>query len=186
MPEEPAPEARAPEEPAPEEPAPEEPGDDLGDLFGGGVAEPAPAPPAPEEAAPAPEEPAPAGPGDDLDDLFGAPAEEAVEEVEEAAEEAVEETKEATEEATDDLDDLFGPSVSQAAPLPMRPWVDDTGHYRVNARLIEIGRDFVRLLKENGATSTVPMNRLSVADRDYVGVQLAKHGHGLIGSVAVR
>ncbi len=49
-----------------------------------------------------------------------------------------------------------------------RTWVDNTGGFRTEGRLIKIGDDHVKLLKNNGKTCTVPKSRLSDADSDYV------------------
>ena len=90
--------------------------------------------------------------------------------------------------AEDDLDDLFNGSASAPAsirreetvaravnvrlvksiPLPMRHWVDNTGSYATTARLVVVADNYVRLFKENGRYSTVPMRRLSQADEQYV------------------
>jgi hypothetical protein len=70
--------------------------------------------------------------------------------------------------------------------LPMRTWVDNTGHYEVEARLVVIMVDSVRLLKENGRTTTVPMSRLSDGDRDYVEQMIAQIGYGELGQFAAR
>jgi hypothetical protein len=70
--------------------------------------------------------------------------------------------------------------------LPARKWVDDTGNYTVFGRLVVIGDDHVRLLKKNGRYCTVPMGRLSQADREYVQTLLVRYGTGTIGQLAVR
>ena len=70
------------------------------------------------------------------------------------------------------LDALFG--LGAAAPAPKfdgaeyRQWVDNTGAYSVNARLAVIFTDKVKLMKENGSFTTVPLARLSEADFAYV------------------
>jgi hypothetical protein len=68
--------------------------------------------------------------------------------------------------------------------LQLREWVDDSGSFRVQARLITIlegtileGR--VRLLKESGRTTTVPVKRLSAADQSYVAQIIARYGQEL-------
>jgi len=53
-------------------------------------------------------------------------------------------------------------------PLPMRQWVDNTGLYTTQARLVEIKEGSIRLLKETGRYSTVDWRRLSPNDRTYV------------------
>ncbi|GIX00612.1 MAG: hypothetical protein KatS3mg111_3944 [Pirellulaceae bacterium] len=79
---------------------------------------------------------------------------------------------------TSDFDSLFGepaevpPSDDDAAwldgALRHRTWRDNTGLYAVTARLIEIRSEYVRLLKDNGKTCTVPMRRLSAEDAALV------------------
>jgi hypothetical protein len=157
--------------------------DPLDDLFGTPQAAPAPAPAAP--AAPA------AAAADPLDDLFGTP---------QAAPAAA---APAAAPAADPLEDLFGtppaaptPAAAPAADddpfkavndeLPMRLWTDDTGKYQVTGRLVEIQDGKVRLFKDNGKFSTVPMNRMSDADQEYVAQLAAQFGHGVIGQIAGR
>jgi hypothetical protein len=151
--------------PAPAADSAPAPADAFGDLFGD-----SPAPAA--DAAPAAADdlfndaPAPAAPASDsLDDLFNAPAD--------AAPAA----------PAENLDDIFGaaaasqqnvvsielkPQVDPLADAKERVWIDNTGSFSTQGRLIEIGEDFVRLVKENGRTCTVPMDRLCPADAVYV------------------
>jgi hypothetical protein len=51
---------------------------------------------------------------------------------------------------------------------PLREWVDNTGRFRVTGKLVRVGEDYVKLLKENGRTCTVPSRRLSAGDLSYV------------------
>jgi hypothetical protein len=51
---------------------------------------------------------------------------------------------------------------------PYRVWIDNTGRYSTEGRLIKITKDYVRLLKRNGRTCTVPHERLGDADAAYV------------------
>jgi hypothetical protein len=67
----------------------------------------------------------------------------------------------------------------------LRTWVDNTGHYQVRARLIAITSDQVRLLKDTGTTTTVPMHRLSEQDRGYVGQMIAEVGYGELDQLLV-
>jgi hypothetical protein len=145
------------------------------DLFGG-----EPATEAPMEEAPATEEAA-------ADDLFGAePAEDAPPTEAPATEAPATETPAADDlfgpsddsetPATDDADDLFGPSSVLEQPggfdsLSLRHWVDSTGSYTVDARLVAVGEGNVRLLKANGRTTTVPFSRLSNEDLEFVNAQ---------------
>ncbi len=59
-----------------------------------------------------------------------------------------------------------------------REWVDNTGDYSVKARLVVIYPDRVRLVKENGKFTAVPMSRLCNADRDYVNWVAVSLGKG--------
>jgi len=52
--------------------------------------------------------------------------------------------------------------------LPTRMWVDDSGYHRTRASLVGIGSAHVRLFKENGFHSTLPLARLSQRDQQYV------------------
>ncbi|HJN10305.1 MAG TPA: SHD1 domain-containing protein [Pirellulaceae bacterium] len=51
---------------------------------------------------------------------------------------------------------------------PQRVWQDDSGYYSVRGKLVGIGEQVVRLLKENQRLTTVPLDRLSEPDRAYV------------------
>lgn len=87
----------------------------------------------------------------------------------------------------DELDRLFN-SQTSAERLPFggaefRSWVDNSGAYRVNARLAVIYSDKVKLLKENGKYTTVPINRLSKSDLEYVqwvAVSLTSNGTKMV------
>jgi hypothetical protein len=64
---------------------------------------------------------------------------------------------------------------------PMRRWTDDTGTRHAQGWLVELHADRVRILKTNGRHTTVPLESLSAADRDYVtavGVRLAAERTG--------
>jgi hypothetical protein len=178
------------EVPAETPPAETEP---TNDLFGVGTEEAAPAetPPAePADTAPA-EEPA-EEPTDT--DLFGgaaeeeatdAPAEETPAEEEAPAEEA---TPPAAEE-TEDEGGLFefGAILGEPGGLAsgeMRQWVDNTGQYSVNGRLVRFLDGKVRLLKENGRTTTVPLSRLSQSDLEFVHRQASAQQAEVMGHTA--
>lgn len=172
------------EEPVEEAPAAEEPaGDDLfgggEDLFGG-ADESAMEEPASEE--PVAEEPA----GDDLfggDNLFGTEAEEAP-----AAEETAEPTKE-TEEEEDDLFGDFGSVLELPGgfdSLALRHWVDNSGNYSVDARLLAVADGHVRLLKANGRTTTVPFSRLSDDDLEFINLQASARQQEALSRTAQR
>ena len=97
-------------------------------------------------------------------DLFDAPA---------TTDNAVEENTKPSNESN--FDDLFKTTSDRPATpesfrgAEVRTWNDNTGDFSVNARLSVIFPDRIRLLKDNGKFSTVPLNRLSNADRQYVG-----------------
>ncbi len=64
----------------------------------------------------------------------------------------------------------------------MRTWQDDTGDYQVRGKLVKIMPDKVRLLKDTGKYTTVPMDRLSQADLEYVHECIAAaQASGLVG-----
>jgi hypothetical protein len=65
--------------------------------------------------------------------------------------------------------------------LPTRTWTDNSGQYRVQGRLILILDGKVRLLKESGRTTTVPLDRLSPADLNYVERVIAQYGTDIAG-----
>ena len=84
-----------------------------------------------------------------------------------------------------------GQAAKAAAPqapkeLPERTWVDNTGRYSVQGRLLLIRDNAVQIMKSNGRTTTVPFDRLSSNDRKYVSVQIAKYGRGIVGRFASR
>jgi hypothetical protein len=57
---------------------------------------------------------------------------------------------------------------SAAGGFPVREWSDDSGLFQISGRLVAIVDGKVRILKTTGRTTTVPLSRLSVADRQYV------------------
>lgn len=147
------------------------------DLFGTEPAESIPPtdtiPPADEPAIPA-EMPA----EESTDDLFGGTEEPATAPASNDApaetEEAAPPAEEPAEESTDDIFGAMERILHEAGGLAsneMRVWVDNTGSYSVNARLIRFANGHVQLLKENGRTTTVPLNRLSGSDLRFVNRQ---------------
>lgn len=59
-------------------------------------------------------------------------------------------------------------SDGDASAAAGRVWTDDTGHHRVRATLIDSDRKAVILRTDAGQQITVPLNRLSTADQQYV------------------
>ena len=57
------------------------------------------------------------------------------------------------------------------ASSEMRTWVDNTGRYSCNGRLVRFMDGYVRLMKDNGHTTTVPLHRLSGTDLAFVNRQ---------------
>jgi hypothetical protein len=64
----------------------------------------------------------------------------------------------------------------QAEPLESRTWTDSSGAFRTEALLCAYGGGKVMLKKENGQTKVVPLDKLSAADRNYVGATMPKDG----------
>jgi hypothetical protein len=103
---------------------------------------------------------------DDLDDLFGEPA------TDDPTAPAAEETP-AEETDEENLDDLFG-------SMHTRRWMDDTGQHSTEGHLVMIRRDSIRILKSNGRHCTVPYDRLSDVDYDYVQAIAARLGTPIV------
>jgi hypothetical protein len=59
-------------------------------------------------------------------------------------------------------------SVRELRPLESRRWVDDTGTYSVDGKLMAVSNGKIRILKPTGRTCTVLLSRLSAADVNYV------------------
>ena len=112
-----------------------------------------------------------AGAGDLFDDLFGNPPSEDGDE----------------NEAEAEADDLFSSSITPKRDLLVRRrWVDNTGYYKIQGKLIAILDGKVRILKENSRTCTVPLGRLSQQDLAYVTKIAMQYGEGVIGQLAAR
>jgi len=109
-------------------------------------------------------------PAEEPDDLFGAPpaTEEQPAEMEKKPAETPAEEPPAAEE------DIFGRSrdilrqPGGLASTEMRTWVDNTGNYSCRGRIVRFLDGHVRLLKDNGRTTTVPLHRLSRSDLEFV------------------
>ncbi len=68
-------------------------------------------------------------------------------------------------------------------PCDARTWTDDSGVFTVEAELVEIVGDRVRLQRTNGKVITVPLEKLSDADRRYLRT-LDEPGRGGDGAAA--
>ncbi len=66
----------------------------------------------------------------------------------------------------------------------MRRWQDDTGEYRIHGKLVKIMTHTVRILKDTGKYTTVPMDRLSRSDLQYVQARIAATEAGVVGQTA--
>ena len=184
-------------EPAPTKEAPKAPAkESLDDLFGepAGASKDAPAATPPAATPPAATPPAATPPAADpsLDDLFGKPVS-TEEKPQSTGDGATSEglfddlfapkqpaaptdtptkTPAAPKNNADELDKLFGigsfTAPSQFNGAEFKTWVDNTGTYTVKGRLAVIYSDKVKLLKENGKFTTVPLDRLSDRDFEYV------------------
>lgn len=51
---------------------------------------------------------------------------------------------------------------------PMREWVDNSGQFRIKAELIAVNDDSIEIRKEDGSIKTVPLDRLSREDLQYL------------------
>jgi SLA1 homology domain 1, SHD1 len=73
-----------------------------------------------------------------------------------------------TKALQNEVDKLFAdparPAASAENADTVRLWTDNTGKYHVRARLVSVTATHVRLLKENGRYTTVPVERLSRDD----------------------
>lgn len=177
-------EPRAPVEPEPKKPAPAPPATEEPPVRAESTPEPAPKKPVPKPAEenlfdeaddesaadePAAQKPAPmkkAPAEEPVEDLFGEP--EATKPAGDEPAPAKESSDEApandkTEKAEDDP---F--AVLDTSPEPVRRWIDATGRHETIGRLVEVHPDRVRILKNNGRYTTVPLERLSRHDQSYV------------------
>jgi hypothetical protein len=101
-----------------------------------------------------------------------------------ASEPAKETTPSDDEKKGPSLDDPFaepvGPKLSESVPATepvepadaMRVWIDATGKHRIRGQMkrILVAEGKVRILKESGKYTTVPLGKLSRADREFVAV----------------
>jgi hypothetical protein len=163
----------------PEAPA-ETPAED--DLFGGATEETTP--PAETEAPiETPAETPTETPATDAgeDDLFGGATEETTPPADTETPPAEPPTEEAPADGetpkAEETDDIFGASgrilreKGGLASAEMRLWVDNTGTYSTYGRLVKFMDGHVRILKDNGRTTTVPLYRLSPGDLNFVNRQ---------------
>jgi hypothetical protein len=70
------------------------------------------------------------------------------------------------------------------ASAELRTWVDNTGNYSCRGRLILFLESHVRLLKENGRTTTVSLTRLSANDLQFVHRQASAQQMQAAGQLA--
>lgn len=63
---------------------------------------------------------------------------------------------------------VCGLVMAMAVPAAARKWTSKDGRFSTEAELIEVADGKVTLKKESGDTITVPLDRLSMADRRYV------------------
>jgi hypothetical protein len=70
------------------------------------------------------------------------------------------------------------------ASAELRTWVDNTGNYSCRGRLIRFLDNHVRLLKDNGRTTTVPLTRLSANDLQFVHRQASAQQMEAAGQLA--
>jgi hypothetical protein len=78
--------------------------------------------------------------------------------------------------------DFSSPATKTVDVRSDRKWVDVTGKFEVVGRLVEVKTNAVRLLKETGKFTTVPMDRLSQQDRAFVN----QFGHMLTATASLK
>jgi len=177
------------EEPAAEEPkaeGEEEDADSLDDLFSGKAKPADDLKAAGLEDAPATDNSAvetktTAGAAETTEDLF--PAETTPAAPAKPAKPAAPEKKK-QDPKSEDVEDLFGlldaeaemAKVSTTKPIDpeFRLWTDNTGSFQTTGKLVSITETHVRLLKDTGKYTTVPKDRLSGEDLEYVN-EMSKH-----------
>ena len=72
-------------------------------------------------------------------------------------------------EETEEKDPFAGITTPlKATHEPTRRWLDNTGLHETVGKLVEVQTDWIRILKTNGAFSTVPLARLCPHDQAYV------------------
>jgi hypothetical protein len=161
--------------------APSKPTETGNDLFGAPAeSKPAAAPSTPASKLATPPQAAPAG-----DDLFGTPASQPAAPAEKKSDGPAmtppangdQPPAEKDDKNKKKDDDLFG-GVGEILREPgglasteMRHWVDNTGRFSCEGRLIRVMDAQVVLLKDNGRNATVPIGRLSQTDLSFVNRQ---------------
>ena len=68
----------------------------------------------------------------------------------------------------------------------MRQWSDNTGLFKIEGRIAQITATNVRLIKDTGRYTTVPLRRLSAADYEFVAEQAKVVGIVSFGVTASR
>ena len=63
---------------------------------------------------------------------------------------------------------LVGLLLTAAAPVSARKWTESTGKFSVEAELVEVKDGNVRLKRQDDKVITVPLTKLSKADRDFL------------------
>ena len=65
-----------------------------------------------------------------------------------------------------------------------RHWVDNTGNFSCDGRMLQLVDGKVRILKATGRTTTVPLARLSQGDLDFVNRQASAKQAESLGKTA--
>lgn len=76
----------------------------------------------------------------------------------------------AAEHATAKLTEL-GAAVPAAQPAAMRMWSDDSGKFRIEAEFVSVADGKVQLKRKDGKVITIPLDRLSKADQEFIAQQ---------------
>jgi hypothetical protein len=162
--------------------------DPTADLFGPEPTKtPEPTPPAETPAAPPATPPATPPADAPADDLFGpsTPATPPAATPDAPPADKPAETPAENKDEKKAADDIFGnaPSILREAgglaSSEMRTWIDNTGNFSCQGRMVRFADGNVKLLKENGRTSTVPVARLSASDAEFVHRQASAQQSGL-------
>ena len=53
-------------------------------------------------------------------------------------------------------------------PAALRIWSNDSGKFRIEAEFVKVADGKVQLKRKNGEVITVPLDRLSKADQEFI------------------
>jgi hypothetical protein len=76
-------------------------------------------------------------------------------------------------------------ATSVAWQSKMRTWTDASGRFSIDAELVDVGEGIVRLKKADGQVISIPIEKLSQADQQFVRSQAPSPGQGGPSSVMI-